>query len=63
MTYRTSTSRCSPRAPRGAGVAGCRFQRPLAWKILDSIIALIMFGISARLLVAGVTMLVARLNP
>ncbi|MDI1431390.1 LysE/ArgO family amino acid transporter [Polyangium sorediatum] len=46
----------------GARLLAPVFQRPLAWKVLDSLIALVMFGISARLLVEGVTMLAARQN-
>ncbi|MDI1480367.1 LysE/ArgO family amino acid transporter [Polyangium sp. y55x31] len=47
----------------GARLLAPIFRRPLAWRILDSLIALVMFTIAARLLIEGVTMLNARLSP
>jgi L-lysine exporter family protein LysE/ArgO len=44
----------------GARLLAPIFRRPLAWRILDSVIALVMFAIAFRLIVEGVTMLVAR---
>ncbi|WP_437958781.1 LysE/ArgO family amino acid transporter [Sorangium sp. So ce119] len=46
----------------GARLLAPVFRRPFAWRVLDSIIALVMFAISARLFVEGITLLSARLN-
>lgn len=47
----------------GARLLSPVFRRPLAWRVLDSGIALVMFAIAARLLIEGVTALGARLSP
>ncbi len=39
----------------GARLLAPLFARPLAWRVLDAVIALVMWGIAARLIGAAVT--------